>query len=401
MSLTELFLKNNHKKNRDKVEEYADRDGMSVRISQKGKIVFQYRYRFAGKAVRMDLGSYPEMSLKSARNKLIEMRAILQTGKNPKIEQMIQKQKHQDVLLLSDLFEDWYQSYCVPNKKSAKEILASFNLHILPELGRYPVDSISVRVWLDILEKIAKKTPSIAERILVNSKQMLKWAKKRELIEHNVLSEIFAKSDLNIQKNKKDRVLDDDEIKMLFIALYESRISYRNRLFVELCLMFGCRNGELRKSKKTDFDFDKKIWTVPVKINKVGKKTGRKIIRPILPEMEELLREAMSLNKTDYLFVSGTEPISHSVPLSLPYNLMQYLRSKYKYEMKHWSMHDLRRTARTNFSSFTSPNIAEIMLGHSLPGEQSTYDYYDYIPEQTEAYAKWLKKLAEIKNQAL
>ncbi|MDF5688645.1 Arm DNA-binding domain-containing protein, partial [Vibrio parahaemolyticus] len=34
----------------------ADRDGLSARVSPKGKIVFQFRYRFDGKQQRVDIG---------------------------------------------------------------------------------------------------------------------------------------------------------------------------------------------------------------------------------------------------------------------------------------------------------------------------------------------------------
>lgn len=37
------------------------------------------------------------------------------------------------------------------------------------------------------------------------------------------------------------------------------------------------------------------------------------------------------------------------------------LRRHSKFEMEHWSVHDLRRTARTNFATLTEPHIAEIM----------------------------------------
>jgi len=46
-------------------------------------------------------------------------------------------------------------------------------------------------------------------------------------------------------------VLADYEISLLFMALDDSRTAYKNRLFVELCLMWGC--------PKSDFDLDKKI----------------------------------------------------------------------------------------------------------------------------------------------
>ena len=89
-------------------------------------------------------------------------------------------------------------------------------------------------------------------------------------------------------------------------------------------------------------------------------------MRPIVPAIEKLVREAMTLNKSDYLFTNtgSNNPMSHSAPLALPYNIMQWLRKNKKIEMEHWSMHDLRKTARTNYSTLTDPHIAEIMLGH-------------------------------------
>ncbi|EPA97866.1 integrase family protein [Pseudomonas sp. G5(2012)] len=50
-------------------------------------------------------------------------------------------------------------------------------------------------------------------------------------------------------------------------------------------------------------------------------------------------------------------------------------------------VHDLRKTARPNFSTLTEPHFAEIMLGHKLPGSWQVYDQYDYLAEQKEAYS--------------
>ncbi|MCW1276984.1 tyrosine-type recombinase/integrase, partial [Acinetobacter baumannii] len=166
------------------------------------------------------------------------------------------------------------------------------------------------------------------------------------------------------------------------------------------CLMFGCRNGELRKAKKTDFDLNRKVWIVPVINNKTGKKTGREIIRPILPEMEALIVEAFEYSSCEYFLTNDSEetPMSHGSSNSLPGYLMERLRRHHDYHMKHWSLHDLRRTARTNFSAFTSRDVAQLMIGHVMSGEQGTYDYYEYLPQQTEAYAKWLDKLKSLTN---
>lgn len=44
----------------------------------------------------------------------------------------------------------------------------------------------------------------------------------------------------------------------------------------------------------------------------------------------------------------------------------------------------------------TDPHIAEIMLGHRLPGEWQVYDHYQYLDEQAEAYSKWWERLMQI-----
>lgn len=398
MSLTEAWLKANNGKAREKVEEVADRDSMSVRISPKGKVVFQLRYRFAGKADRLDLGTYPHMSLKDARTKASEMRAILDKGQNPKLEQRVQQQKYIDASTFEEVFNDWYEGYCLKKKTSAQQIKNTFEQHVIPEIGDLPIDRITLQQWLAILEELAEEIPSIAERVLTNSKQVLKWARKRELLEINVLSDIYAKEDLGIEKNRGTRFLDDDEITMVWKAIDESNTLPKNKVFLKLCLMFGCRNGELRKAKKSDFDLKKKIWVVPVANNKTGKKTGREIVRPITPEMEILIVEAMEYNDTEYFLTNDEDvtPMSNGASNALPANIMERLRRHHDYNMKHWSLHDLRRTARTNFSAFTSRDVAQLMIGHVMSGEQGTYDYYEYLPQQTEAYAKWMEKLTQL-----
>lgn len=395
MALTEAWLKANNGKAREKVEEVADRDAMSVRISPKGKVVFQLRYRFAGKAERLDLGTYPHLSLKDARIKASEMRSLLDKGQNPKVEERVKQQKYIEASTLKEVFDDWYESYCIKKKTSAKDIRRSFEHHVFDEIGDLPIERITLQQWLAILEELAEEVPSIAERILTNAKQVLKWAKKREIVEVNVLSDIYAKEDLGIEKNRGKRVLTDEEITMVWKAIDESKALLKNKIFLKLCLMYGCRNGELRKALKSDFDLKRKVWIVPVENNKVGKKTGREIVRPILPEMEELIVEAMLLNDSEYFLTNDDDvtPMGHGSSNSLAANVMERLRRHYNYHMPHWSLHDLRRTARTNFSAFTSRDVAELMIGHVMPGEQGTYDYYEYLPQQIEAYRKWLDKL--------
>jgi integrase len=403
MGLSDAWLKANHGKERASLQERCDREGLSVRVSQKGRITFQLRYRHARAAKRLDLGSYPLMSLKDARAEAQRLKGRLEQGHDPKTVRLLEKQAILKADTVEELFRQWHEAYCSKNKKGHHDILRSFELHVFPKIGRLPADQVTLHEWLDLLEKQAEMRPGIAERILINAKQMLKWAVRRRLIGANPLAGINAREDLRIRKVPGSRTLSHDEIARLWRAIDGSRIVAKNKLFLKLCLVYGCRNGELRLAEKSHFDFERGVWTVPPENHKLGHASGKPLLRPIIPATEVLLREAIALSgEGRYVFTNnGSDaPMGTSAPLALPYNVMQWLRRHERYEMEHWSVHDLRRTARTNFSSLTEPHIAEIMLGHKMPGAWRVYDHYDYLPEQAKAYAAWAERLAAFSRSA-
>lgn len=401
MAITESWLKANHSKARTKSLVKSDRDGVCVRVSPKGKITYSLRYYYNGKQTTADIGTYPLMTLKEARTENQRLRKKLEQGHDPKVVRQLERQAMIAAKSLEGLFDLWYESYCIKNKKGHFEIRRSFEIHVFGKggFGHLPADKVSLHTWLELLERLAETTPAIAERILVNAKQMLKFAVKRKLIPANPLSDIYAKEDLQIKKRSVDRHLSDEEIKMVWLAIDRSRITPKNKLFVKLCLIYGCRNGELRQSKKTDFDFEKKIWTIPPENHKLGKSTEKPLLRPITPTIEGYLKEAFELSAgSSHVFTNdgSDEVLGVRAPLAIPYNIMQYLRRKESFEIEHFSMHDLRRTCRSNLSSITEFHVAEIMLGHSIGRIVQTYDQYDYLKEQAEAYEKWCKRIFEI-----
>jgi len=396
LALTDTWLKANDGRERAALEVRSDRDGLGVRVSPNGKITFQLRYRYDGGAKRLDLGTYPLLLLKEARSEAQRLRAQLEQGHDPKIVRLLEKQAILAADSIESLFRLWHEAYCVKNKEGHHDILRSFEIHVFPRLGKLPAEKVTLHEWLDLLEEHAGIRPGITERILINAKQMYKWAVKRRLLAANPLSDISARNDLQVKKVAGSRSLSPDEIVRVWRAIELSRMAAKNKLFLKLCLMYGCRNGELRQSEKAHFDFDKKVWTIPAANHKIGKTTGQPLVRPIIPETEVLLREVIALSGSgNYVFTNtgSLEPMGTSAPLALPYNIMQWLRRHEKYEMEHWSAHDLRKTARTNFSTLTEPHIAEIMLGHRLPGTWRTYDHYDYLPEQARALSAWAKRL--------
>lgn len=403
MALTDSWLKANYKKAREKTLEKADGEGLSIRVSPQGKIVFQMRYRFNGKPARLDLGTYPLMSLKEARLEHQRLRAEWEQGHEPRIVRKVERAGLAGQLTNEQLYREWHEKYCLDNKLQAAEYLRSFEIHVFPVLGALPADKTSANQWLTLIEGVNASTPSIAQRILQCVKQMHKWAHRRQLIQNKPLSDISAAIDLRVIKKEAGRSLSDDEIGLFWRSVDCSRMNESNKIFLKLCLLFGCRNGELRNvDPVVDLDFENMTWTVPPEKNKVRRKISRAIVRPLIPEVVPLLERAMSLSMSKRILFSQEKaalPISSSAVLSLPQSVIRNAKRRFGVDMLHWSMHDLRKTARTNFSTLTNLHIAEVMLGHSLKGMQGVYDKHLYLEEQAIAYGEWWKRILKITSE--
>src|SRR5262249_15637847 len=75
------------------------------------------------------------------------------------------------------------------------------------------------------------------------------------------------------------------------------------------------------------------------------------------------------------------------------------LDAKLPPKMPAWTLHDLRRTARSLFSrAGVNRDIAERTLGHVIPGVEGVYDRHSYTDEKANALEKLAKLLHGIVN---
>lgn len=395
MAISDSYLKSCLGREREKVEEKADRDGLWVRVSKKGAVTFFYRYRFLGKQDKMTIGSYPAFSLKAAREEVEKWAGVLARGENPRIRQGLDKAHITSRRTFEELFREWHAMVCI-QKSSADQVLRTFELHVFPKLGKYPADQLSMHNWLTVLDRLAEGYTEITKRVISNGKQCYSWAVKRQLLEVNPLAELTGR-DFGIQKKMGERTLSRKEIAIVWRAMEDSRLIERNKILFKLCLFWGCRVGELRLSEIKHFDFEEGVWTIPWENHKTGTKSKKPILRPIIPDVVPLLKRAIELAPGKYVFSRYEDTaMSPSFHLSISANLVKFMLKAYKEQVPHFTVHDLRRTARTNFSELADPHIAEIMLGHKLPGVWSVYDKHTYLDEMREAYSKWWARLMSI-----
>jgi hypothetical protein len=82
-------------KPRSTIYRVADAAGLCIEVRPDGGRSWRYRYRFAGIARMLSLGTYPQISLAEARRRRDEARTRLQTGQDPSSERRAEKVRAQ------------------------------------------------------------------------------------------------------------------------------------------------------------------------------------------------------------------------------------------------------------------------------------------------------------------
>jgi integrase len=395
MAITVTWLNAVLNKPRDKILRKADTNGLSVRVTLRGKVIFTYRYRLDGKQTSVDIGSYPSTSLNEARTKALEIMSQLQVGVSPKTTK--DEPTEPQILTIKDLCLRWYEDYVkVQRKNEAPAVLRIMELHLFPDFGDVPVNSLTVKGAFNMLSVLAKsQTTSRFITLLQQLKQAFRYGVKFYDVEQNPLSEITSR-DFGKQVKDRDRVLSEDELVQIIRLIESDEFTIEQRCVFWIVLHTGCRHSELTQAQHSNFDLDTGVWTVPRELskNKIA------VVRPLSPECMVYVKRLMDWNVHSPFILPGRNP-SSPVQITWGCHIARKMREFLKEtpDFEEWTLHDLRRTARTAWSKWTQHHVAELMLGHKLTGVHAVYDRYKYLDEMTETYKQWANYLEGLKNK--
>ncbi|HEQ1856697.1 TPA: tyrosine-type recombinase/integrase [Providencia alcalifaciens] len=378
--LTDKKLKNIHGKEISKPVMIADGRGLSILVSKKGSISWSYSYRFEGKLSRMIIGQYPDLSLKQARDKRDQLRAILASGHDPKHAKL--GEENADVkITIKDAIEYWLTEYAAYNRKDFEMLRKKYKKNIYPYIGDLPVEEATTKDWIACFDRMKDTGPVAAGNLLLDSKQALKYCSVREYAKSDVLS-LLSVSDVGKKKQKRERVLTNNELRILFEALNNhQRISQYYKKLLILLLIFGSRTQEVRLSTWSEWDLDDKVWIVPAK----NSKEGNKIYRPI-PDRVVTWLQSFKGSKDDYVLGELKEASNVSTFCRILWRRIGH--------SEHWTAHDLRRTFSTYLNDLGQPpHVVEQLVGHIMTGVMAVYNKSQYMNEKMVTLNIWLDEL--------
>ena len=153
--------------------------------------------------------------------------------------------------------------------------------------------------------------------------------------------------------------------------------------FLRAALLTAQRRAKIVGMKWSDID-EEGVWTIPAEPREKTNAGSLKLSKLALSIVEALPR----IEDCGYVFAGrGNVPVNG---LNKGQKALDAAITKAaEAPVANWTVHDLRRTARSLMSrAGVRPDVSERVLGHAIPGVEGVYDRYSYDPEKAKALAK-------------
>ena len=370
--------------------EVSDGKGLFIRVAPSGKKSWIFRYPFDGIYRRMTLGQYPGVSLAEAREKHGKAMMDIQRSIDPGEELQAIKAKRKAAPTFSDLLDEIWEVE-MQHKKSGGATRKLLEKNAAPTWGKRKVADIKRRDIVILLDKINQRAPIVRNRVHGALSRLFNFAAERGVIEDSPCTRIKK-----VPENRRSRVLNDEEIKLVWAALdlENKKIDiYRvSKLALKMILLTGQRPGEVCGMTWDELS-EEGFWNIPGERMKNGE-PNRVPLCPMALDVIEQAR-AFSIEDCDFVFRSSYKPKQAMTRHALT-----------RAVARHWSdmgltekftPHDLRRTLRTRLAELrVNDLVAEKVLGHKLQGMMAVYNQHSYDTEKRQALIKWEGKLQRI-----
>ncbi|TBU86800.1 tyrosine-type recombinase/integrase [Phytopseudomonas dryadis] len=362
-----------------------DGAGLYFRVKPNGNKSWELRYKKPdGKWSWLGLGGYPEVSGALARQKAAELRLDAAEGKNPITSKRIRKAA--EIRAANDTFEalarEWHTSRLGGwDAGTARRIMGALERHVFPIFGQRQYTDILSMEWMELLRGMENQ--GILEqmsRVRAYCKDVYDLARVTGRAVNNPLEGVHKF--LSASKAENYAHVSADELPRLLRAIRSYPHARDVRIGLSLLTLLAIRPSELREARWSEFDFHKKLWTVPTE--RKGRKKGREHLVPLSRQAIALLEELRPLTGGYPLLFPGRN--DRTKPRSDTVFLMALRRLGYEGRQ---TGHGFRHIASTilNEQGFPADHI-EAQLSHKAPGVRGIYNKAQYL-EQRATMMQW------------
>jgi integrase len=349
--------------------------GFGMVVTSGGHKSFVYQYRAVGRSRRM---TFPfKLGLEKARKEAKKALGGVASGRDPLQERRRAEAEAENTL---QCICDEYLRRDGKRLRSRDQIEAILKRLVYPKLGTRQIDSIRRSEIVRLLDKIEdERGPVMADRVLAHVRKIMNWHASRTDDFRSPIVRGMARA----SGQPRERVLSDDELRAVWKAAkdFEGPFGY----FVRFILLTATRRNEA--AHLADVELVGDDWIVP------GSRYKNKLdhVIPLSQAARDLLESIQRIKGVKYIFTTGKKPIGGFSKFKKDFDE--------KCGVTAWTLHDLRRTARSLMSrAGVDADHAERCLGHVIGGVRGTYDRHAYYAEKKQAFEVLAAQIDRIVN---
>ena len=293
MPLTNLEVKN-ASYDPEKKDTLPDQHGLYLLLRKNGSKLWRFKYRIAGKEGLYSIGTYPDVSLATAREEHAKARALVKQGIHPIHQRKLEKLEQSQCAL--NTFRAIAEEWCEVKKKSwsktyAAQVDTGLKSDVFPYIGTLPIKQVTSAHILLILKNVEKRgAATVAILIRQWCSQIFCYAISHLQADYDVATPL--KGAITKPAVEHHKPIPENEIP----AFLQKLRSYKGRrttvIAIELLSLTFVRTVELRKAVWAEFDFQNKIWRIPAK----NMKMKQEHIVPLSKQAIALLTELKDIS---------------------------------------------------------------------------------------------------------
>lgn len=377
---------------RDKRYLVSDGRGLSLDVLPSGFKSWIYRYTLDGKAEKVTLGPYPDLTLKAARDKRDKLAVEVVAGQSPAADRKARREGrggHQTVRQFGDRY---YREQVVRNRKSPAQILRYLEREIYPAFGDKLLKDVTA---LDVQALVYRKRDNGREAAAIATRQVIKLLFDYAIHEQQATinpATMVATRYIG-RARKRSRTMNPKEIRLYLRTIYASNMRRQFKLALHILLLTLKRKSELLLARWEHADLERGEWTIPEQHSKNGKAQIVYLSRQVV----EMLHELRRLAGDSELVMPGRS--SSRRPFAA--NALNHALEGLIFDMDPVTIHDLRRTAATLLTEHGfDKDVIEKALAHERQGIRAVYVLAEYADQRKKMLQWWADYVEGVMNDS-
>jgi len=244
-----------------------DERGLYLEVAPSGGKWWRFKFAFGGKEKLLSMGTFPDVSLKQARERRDAARAQLAEGIDPSAARKEQKaaKRAEALNTLEAVARAWLDHRAAAwVERTRTVILASLQNDVFPILGTRPIADIQPGDIRKLVQGIERRgAGETAGRVFQRLRAIFRYAVAHELVSTDPTYPLKPAEIFKPRKVAHRAALAERDVPAFLhkLAAYEGDPSTAAAL--TLLMLTAVRPGELRGARWDEIDTDRALWRIP------------------------------------------------------------------------------------------------------------------------------------------